>query len=237
MLAALVVSVFVAVIAMHGWDRAIQRADQQTTRAAALQAAADQTTGLQQKVTTLQQALTDARDRERALEAQLAEMKPTLAQAKGKAAQAAAAEERAVVAERTALNAERTLAELQGELKTVRAATAERSPPQPANGVSAAMAPSNVAPELPLPGLPRGATARDYLVAAHQAVRQGSAGRAQSALERAEIRMLNEASLTGNTARLASHPGIMDVEHALDQLGRGDTEGVLRTINGLLTQR
>jgi len=143
MLAALVVLAAVAVVAMLGWDTAIHRADQQTTRAAALQAASN---------------------------------------------------------------------------------------------VSAATAQSDVAPELPLAGLPPGATPRDYLVAAQQAVRAGSTGRAQAALERAETRMLNKASLARDPAHPASHPGIAEVEHALDQLGNGDTEGVLRTIDGLLTQ-
>ena len=241
MLAALVVLAAVAVVAMLGWDTAIHRADGQTTRAAALQAAADQAAGLQQKVATLQQGLADARERERASQAQLAETKAALTQAQGKAAEAAAVEERAVVAEKAASDAEQARAELQGELNAARSATArtaERSPPpQPASNISAATARSDIAPELPLPGLPAGATPRDYLVAAQQAVRAGSAGRAQAALERAETRMLNEASLTRDPARPASHPGIAEVEHALDQLGNGDTEGVLRTIDGLLTQR
>jgi len=197
MLAALVVLAAVAVVAMLGWDTAIHRADQQTTRAAALEAAADQTTGLQQKVATLQQDLTDARGHERALQAQLAETQAALTQAQGKAAEAAAAEKRATVAEKAASDAERTRAELQGELNAARSATArtaERSPPpQPASNISAATAQSDVAPELPLPGLPPGATPRDYLVAAQQAVRAGSTGRAQAALERAETRMLNKA--------------------------------------------
>ncbi len=99
------------------------------------------------------------------------------------------------------------------------------------------MAQSDIAPELPLPGLPKGATARDYLVAAQQAIRDRSTSRAQAALDRAEIRMLNKASLARSLVHPASHPDIAEVEHALDQLGNGDAEGVLRTIDGLLTQR
>ena len=240
MLAALVVLAAVAVVAMLGWDTAIHRADQQTTRAAALQAAADQVAGLQQRVAALQQDLADVRGHEQNLQAQLAETKAALTQAQGRAAAAAAAEERAAVAEKAASDAERTRADLQGELNAARSAiarTAERSPPQSASNLSAATAQSDVAPELPLPGLPPGATPRDYLVAAQQAVRAGSTGRAQAALERAETRMLNEASLTRDPAHPASHPGIAEVEHALDQLGNGDTEGVLRTIDGLLTRQ
>ena len=228
-LATLVVLATVAVVAMLGWDTAIHRADQQTTRAAALQAAADQATGLQQQVATLQRDLTDARGHGQTLQAQLAETKTALTQAQGKAAEAAAAEERAAAAEKAASDAEQARAELQGELNAARSAAArkaERSPPQ-----------SDIAPELPFPGLPPGATPRDYLVAAQQAVREGSTGLAQAALERAETRMLNEASLARSLARPASHPGITEVEHALDQLGTGDTEGVLRTIDGLLARR
>ena len=241
MLAALVVLATVAVIAMLGWDTAIRRADEQTTRAVALQAAADQAAGLRERTATLQQDLTDARGHEQASQAQLADIRAALTQAQAKAAEAGAAEERAAAAERAAADAERTRAELQGKLNAALASTVrtgERGPPpQPASNISAATAQSDIAPELPLPGLPPGATARDYLVAAQQAVRTGSAGRAQAALERAETRMLNEASLTRNTARPASHPGIAEVEHALDQLGNGDTEGVLRIIDGLLTRR
>jgi len=240
MLAAFVVLATVAVVAMLGWDTAIHRADQQTTRAAALQAAADKTTGLQQKVETLQQDLTDVQGHERTLQAQLAETKAALTQAQRKAAETAVVEERAAAAEKAASDAERVRAELQGELNAARSATArtaERSPsPQPASNISAATAQPDVAPELPLPGLPPGATPRDYLVAAQQAVHAGSTGRAQAALERAETRMLNEASLARDPAHPASHPGVVEVEHALDQLGNGDTEGVLRTIDGLLTQ-
>lgn len=241
LLGLLAIAVIVAVVAMLGWDTAIHRADEQTTRAAALQTAADQTTGLQQKVATLQQDLTDARGQEQALQAQLAEAKAALTQAQGKAAEAAAAEQRATVAERVASDAERMRAELQGKLDAALSAaarTAERSAPsQPASNISAATAQSDIAPELPLPGLPPGATPRDYLVAAQQAVREGRTGGAQAALERAETRMLNQASLTRGPAHPASHPGVAEVEHALDQLGDGDTEGVLRTIDGLLTQR
>lgn len=181
---------------------------------------------LQQKVATLQRDLSDARGHEQAVQARLAETKAALTRAQG---EAAVAEERAATAEKAASDAERTRAELQEELNTALPATRSNN--------SAATAQSNVAPELPLPGLPPGATARDYLVAAQQAVRDGSAGRAQAALERAETRMLNEASLTRDPAHPASHPGIAEVEHALDQLGNRNTEGVLRTIDGLLTKR
>lgn len=95
---------------------------------------------------------------------------------------------------------------------------------------------SDIAPELPLPGLPPGATPRDYLLAAQQALHDGKTGQAQAALERAETRMLNQASLTGQNAHPASHPGIVEIEHALDQLGTGNTEGALHTIDALLIQ-
>lgn len=239
MLIVIAVLAAVAVIAMLGWDRAIHRADEQTTRAAALQAAARETASLRQTFTSLQPDLTDARGHEQALQAQLRETKAALTQAQGNAAETAAAEERAAAAEKVASTAERMRAELQEQLNAALAATArvaERSPPQPANTMSAATARSGIAPELPLPELSYDATPRDYLVAAQQAVRNGMTSRAQAALERAETRMLNQASLTRDLARLASHPGITQIERALDQLGNGDTEGVLGTIERLLMQ-
>jgi len=90
---------------------------------------------------------------------------------------------------------------------------------------------------LALPGLPADATARDYLVAARQAIQAGDAGEAQASLGRAETRLLNQASLAAGPNRPLRHPGVTEIEQALDQLGANDSAGVLATIDRLLAQQ
>ena len=237
MLAVIVVLAGTSAVAMSGWSTAISRADEQTNRAATLRSAADQANGLQQKVAAVQKDLVDARARETALQTQLADSKASLAGAEDKVS---AAENRATAAETAAAATEQARGQLQAKLDATPSAAVRAAgpvaPPQPASNISAESARSTIAPELPLPGLPPGATPRDYLVAAQQAVREGRGGRAQAALERAETRLLNQASLAGEPERPASHAGISEIEHALDQLGSGDTEAALRTINGLLAR-
>ena len=91
-----------------------------------------------------------------------------------------------------------------------------------------------MAPVLPLPGLPAGASGRDYLVAAQQAIKGGDLGKAQAALERAETRILNGEQL--NKGR-RDHPAVVGIERALRDLGNHDRTKALRTVNGLLTDR
>ena len=43
-------------------------------------------------------------------------------------------------------------------------------------------------------------------------------------------------ALSRNRAPPASHPGVAEVERALDQLGSGDMDGALRTIDALLAR-
>ena len=235
MLAALVVLLGAAVVAMLGWNTAIHRADEQTARAVALQAAADQATGLKENVAALQKNLADARTREDALQTELAGSKATAADARN---EAKAADSRVAAADKAASDAGQARVEAKVASPPAIAPAPELRPgPQSASNISAATVQSDIAPGLPLPGLPPGATARDYLVAAQQAVREGRTGRAQAALEHAETRMLNQASLSRTPGHPASHPGVTDAEHALDQLGNSDTEGALHTIDELLTNR
>lgn len=234
MLALVVVLVGTSTVAMLGWSAAINRADEQASRAAALRSASDRADGLQQTVAATQKELAAAQAREVVLETQLTDSKALLAEAQDKVS---AAQDRADAAEKAFAAAEQTRGQLQARLDTASSAIARVvdpvASPQPASNISAQ---STIAPELPLPGLPPGATPRDYLVAAQQAVREGRSGRAQAALERAETRLLNQASLAGKPAHPAARVGVSEIEQALDQLGKGNTEAALQTINGLLTR-
>jgi len=243
LLGLLAVAVIVAVVAMLGWDTAITRADQQTSKAAAAQA-----TALQQQVTALQRELTSSKEREQALQGQPATAASELAQAQAEAAGLDAAEARAAAAEKAAAAAERGRVEAQARVDALEfaARTADRRSPGgviPAVPVSspraaplAAEIAAGASPALPLPGLPADATAQDYLVAARQAIRAGNAGEAQASLERAETRLLNRASLAAGPNRPLHHPGIVEIEQVLDQLGANDSAGALATIDRLLAQ-
>lgn len=237
MLAAIVVLAVAAAVAFNGWNTALRRADMQAERADRLRAAADDASALQAQVVSLRKDLGDEQAGNRVLQTRLAEGRAALADLTAKAT---VATQEAAAAQAAEAGAERARAEAQAKqdaaLPTPPPARAGLTSPQPASNSSGATIGSDIAPALPLPGLPPGATPRDYLVAAQQAVRQGENGRAQSALEHAETRLLNRASLAGTTGRSASHPGVAEIEHALDQLGAGDTNGVLQTIDGLLSR-
>jgi len=240
LLGLLSVAVIVAVVAMLGWDTAITRADQQASKAAAAQA-----TELQQQVTALQRELASSKEREQALQGQAATAASELAQAQAKAAGLDAAEARAAAARKAAAEAERGQAEAQARVDALELAarTADRRPPGGAAAPSPPAAPlaaetaAGASPALPLPGLPAGAMARDYLVAARQAIRAGNAGEAQASLEGAETRLLNRASLAAGPNRPLRHPGVTEIEQILDQLGANDSAGALAAIDRLLAQQ
>jgi len=235
LLGLLAAAVIVAVVAMLGWNSAITRADQQASKVTAAQAAAAQAPGLQQKVTALQREVASSKKREQALQGQAATAASELAQAQSRAAGLDQAEARAAAAGKAAAEAERSRVEAQARVDALELAarTADRRPPA---GVALA-APAGASPAVPLPGLSADATARDYLVAARQAVQAGNAGEAQASLERAETRLLNRASLAAGPNRPLRHPGVTEIEQALDQLDANDTAGALATIDGLLAQQ
>lgn len=241
-LLALVVALGVAAfIGMQGWNRAIDRADAATGQATNLRAAAGQADANQRALAAAQAELGQARERVQALTAQLA-----AATAKAAApddAALASANARADAATKAAADADtaRKAAEARvAELERAPAAASPRaaaSPPaqQGASNILAANDPPRIAPALPLPGLAPDARPRDYLVAAQQALRAGDTGRAQAALERAETRMLNRDSANG-TYTPGRHPGVAEIEAALDQLGRQDTPAALAIVERLLVQ-
>lgn len=245
LLAALAAAVTAAVVAMLGWNTAISYADQQAAKASAAQSAAARVPGLEQQVTALQNGLAAGKEREQALTTQAASAASGLAEARAKAAALDAAEQRAAAAEKAAADGGRARAEAQARVDTLEAAAraadlrpapARPPPGAPASGAGGASLPG-AAPEPPLPELPPGATARDYLVAAQQAIRAGEAGKAQAALERAETRLLNRASLAAGPSRPLRHPGVTEIEQALDQLEADDRDGALATVERLLAQR
>jgi DNA repair exonuclease SbcCD ATPase subunit len=248
LLGLLAAAVIVAVVAMLGWNSAITRADQQTSKAAAAQLAAAQTAELQQQMTALQRELASSKEREQALQGQAATAASELAQAQAKAAGSDAAEARAAAAEKAAAEAERSRVETQARVDALELAvgTADRRPPAGAAtaaptssppAVPLAAAAAGTSPALPLPGLPADATARDYLVAARQAIQAGNTAEAQASLERAETRLLNLASLAAGPNRPLRHPGVTEIEQVLDQLGANDGASALATIDRLLAQR
>jgi len=248
LLGLLAAAVIVAVVAMLGWNSAITRADQQTSKAAAAQVAAAQAAELQQQVTALQRELASSKEREQALQGQAATAASELAQAQAKTAGSDAAEARATAAEKTAAEAERGRVEAQARVDALELAarTADRRPPAGVVPAAPASSPpaaplatvaAGTSPALPLPGLPADATARDYLVAARQAIQAGNAAEAQASLERAETRLLNRASLAAGPNRPLRHPGVTEIEQILDQLGANDSPSALATVDRLLAQQ
>jgi hypothetical protein len=215
------VSLIVAVVAMLGWNTAITRADQQTSKAAAAQATASHADGLQQQVEALRQEIASRKTHDQALLDQVATATSELAQTRAKAAGLDAAEARAAAADKAAAEAERGRAQAQARLDTLELAarTADRRAPAPSP-----------------PGLVTDRTGRDYLLAARVAIRAGNAHAAQVALGRAETRLLNRASLAAGPDRPLHHPGVTEIERALDQLGAHDSAGAVATIDGLLAQ-
>lgn len=235
---ALIIAVVVAVVALLGWDRAIERADERSALMWAAQAKVDDLPRLQQQVETLTAQLEDARRREQELERQAEQARAAAARVELQRAEAkptdlvtanavAAAEQRATAAERALTEAQ---ARVQALEQAARVAGQARRP-----GALTRALNDDVA-GLPNSGLPAGATARDYLVAAHQALRAGEVGRAQAALERAETRLLNRNSLAVASTGEARRNGILQIDEALDQLTGDDIAGALDRVERLLTR-
>ena len=227
---AVVTASVLAVAAIGGW---FETSVQSHARSAIAQSAEAQRAGLQARATALGQDLSHAN----------AEAQAFALQAKTARAESAAAQQRATTLAGQLADAQshekRALAAADLWINSLKAARAEhrpvsvRSPPQGASNITAASVRSDIAPKLPLPGLPSGATGRDYLVAAQQSIRAGRLGKAQACLERAEVRLLNA---TDRVAPSHAHrQDIADVQRALDQLGADNRHGALRTVDHLLS--
>jgi hypothetical protein len=227
---AVVTASVLAVAAVGGW---FETSIQSHARSAIAHSAEEQRAGLQARVTALGQDLSHAN----------AQAQAFALQAKNARADTAAAQQRATTLadqladaqsqEKRALAADQLRIDALKAARTDRRAVVVHVQPQGASNITAASVKSDVAPELPLPDLPHGATGRDYLVAAQQSIRAGHLGKAQACLERAETRFLN----VTNPARPTRirRQEVADVEHALDQIGADDRHGALKTVDHLLS--
>ena len=227
---AVVTASVLAVAAVGGW---FETSIQNHARSAIAHSAEAQRAGLQARAAALGQDLSHAN----------AQAEAFAMQAKTARTDAAAAQQRATTLANQLADAQahekHALAAADLWIDTLKAArtdhrlAAAHAAPQGASNITAASVKSDVAPELPLPDLPQGATGRDYLVAAQQSIRAGHLGQAQACLERAETRFLN---VTHRVRPTRMHrQEVADVEHALDQLGADDHHGALKTVDHLLS--
>jgi hypothetical protein len=227
---AVVTASVLAVAAVGGWYETSVQSQQ---RSALAHSSEEQRAGLQARVTALGQDLSHAN----------AQAQAFALQAKTARADAAAAQQRAMTLASQLADAQshekRALAASDLWIDALKAAHPDRrlvaahAVPQGASNITAASVKSDIAPELPLPDLPPGATGRDYLVVAQQSIRAGLLGKAQACLERAEVHFLNATSRTSSTRMRQQE--VSDVERALDQLGADDRHGALKTVDHLLS--
>lgn len=224
---AVVTASVLAVAAIGGW---VETSMQANARSALAHSDAAQRAGLQARATALGQDMSHAN-----AEAQAFALQAKTARADAQAAQQRATALAGQLAD-TQAQEKRALAAADHSIDTLKAARtdhrriADQPPPQGASNITAASVRSDIAPELPLPDLPPGATGRDYLVAAQQSIRAGRLGEAQACLERAEVRLLN---VTDRTR--PSRQEIADVQRALDQLGADNRHRALRIVDHLLS--
>lgn len=186
---------------------------------------------LRRQVSAQQKELADLRVRDQMLSGQATELRGALAEA---SARTGAAEKRAEAAQDAASVAKARVAALEQLRETAEAARHRGYRAGASINVPAANDLSPSSAGLPLPGLPAGATSRDYLVAAQQAIRNSQIGKAQAALERAETRLLNQASLEDRPTKVGSHPAVIAIEQALDHLANRNSMAAEAIINRLL---
>lgn len=91
-----------------------------------------------------------------------------------------------------------------------------------ASNISAADTGSAIAPNLPSPDLGDGASARDYLVAARNALAGGRTGEAQQAMEMAQTRLLDRSVPLFQTNSPSANPVVGQISQALQALAVGD---------------
>ncbi len=237
---AAVAAVIFAIAAAVGWYEAIQRKGELVANAVALDIVTRQKQALTQQVSEAQTDLAAAQTRRQALNQQVAQSQITLERERAEYGNLQALQQRIEAAKKAAAAAEqaKTEAAAPSDATPSDAAPTDSVPqprPSPAPPGDASPVAGNpaVSPPLPGPDLPDTATFRDYLVAAREALKAGHLGVAQTALERAEVRLLNLASLTPG-ASPTRHPGIMEIETALDALDSGRTEEAVNALDGLL---
>jgi hypothetical protein len=95
---------------------------------------------------------------------------------------------------------------------------------------------TQIAPNLPSPGIDENATPRDYLVAARKALIAGHTGQAQQSLEMADTRLLHRSVAQGQTNEHSNDPLVMRIDEARRALGNGDTRLATQIIDSALAQ-
>jgi hypothetical protein len=103
-----------------------------------------------------------------------------------------------------------------------------------AANINAADTRSLIAPRLPEPAVSGGASPRQFLLAARQALISGQTGVAQEALERAESRQLDRSVAPSRASDAITGPVISEIGQARQALGNGDRDGAIRVIDALL---
>ena len=230
-IAATIAAVAFAVLAGFGWYEAVQRGNAKSTVEVALNVEKQQRHALQQQVVALQQDLAKARESEQALRSQKLDVQASLSANEAQSSEVDALKQRADKAEQAQAAAQARVRELETAVAQAKAQAAPAPSPGPA-----ATANAKVSPTLPSPDLPPGATSRDYLVAAQQAIRENKPGLARAALGRAEVRLLNRLSNAGKLPPLGKHPGVSEIEQVLDSLGQNDKQAALNALDDLLKQ-
>jgi len=90
-----------------------------------------------------------------------------------------------------------------------------------------------VAPSLPTPTVTNNQPS-DFLRAAQGALAAGRTGEAQQAMEMAQTRMLDRSVPLGQTNVPTSNPIVGQISQALRELGAGDREASMRTLQAAL---
>jgi hypothetical protein len=93
---------------------------------------------------------------------------------------------------------------------------------------------SNIAPTLPDPDVGEGASPRQLLMAARNALAAGRTGQAQEAMERAQTRLLDRSTPLFQTDRPSVDPAVARISEALRALGAGDRAGALRVLDAIV---
>jgi hypothetical protein len=94
-----------------------------------------------------------------------------------------------------------------------------------ASNINAADTRSDIAPQLPQPGVGPDAGPAGYLRAAEHALYRGQTGMAQNALEMAETRLLDRSVIRGQGSIPDNSHAIQSIDVALNDLARHDIAG------------
>ena len=91
----------------------------------------------------------------------------------------------------------------------------------------------NFAPSLPTPEV-SGDKPSEFLKSARRALAAGRTGEAQQAMEMAQTRMLDRSVAMGQTGVPSRNPTVLQIQQALDDLGRGDRAASLQKLEAAI---